>query len=129
MKIIEKIKGINNTKVVLSTLWIVVMFSMIYADIISFITPGSFEEINAMQLNQPMLLVFAIIVEIPIIMILLSRVLSRKVNRWANIIASVITILFVVGFRSTYLHYYFFASIEVILMAFIIVIAWVWHQD
>lgn len=129
MNIIEKIKGINNKKVMLSTLWIVVMFNMIFADILSFLTPGFFEELNAMQINQPMLLVFAFLLEIPIIMIFLSRILNRKVNRLTNIIASIITILFVVGGGSIYLHYIFFASIEVILMILIILIAWKWHQD
>jgi len=129
MNIIEKIKGTNNTRVTLSTLWIVVMFNMIFADILSFITPSFFEELSAMQVNQGMLLVFAILLEIPIAMIFLSRILERKINRWANIIASIITILFVVGGGSVYLHYIFFASIEVTLMLFIILIAWKWQQD
>lgn len=129
MSLIEKIKGINNKKVVLSTLWIVVMFNMIFADILSFLTPGFFEELNATQINQPMLLVFAFLLEIPIIMIFLSRILNRKVNRLTNIIASIITILFVIGGGSIYLHYLFFASVEVILMILIILIAWKWHQD
>lgn len=129
MSIIKKINGINDTKVMLSTLWIVVMFNMIFADIFSFITPGFLEELNAMQVNQSMLFVFAILLEIPMIMIFLSRILNRKINRWTNIIASIITILFVIGGGSTYLHYIFFASIEVILMILIILIAWEWHQD
>lgn len=129
MNIIEKIKRISNKKIILSTLWIVVMFNMIFADILSFLTPGFFEELNAMQINQPMLLVFAFLLEIPIIMIFLSRILNRKVNRLTNIIASIITILFVIVGGSIYLHYIFFTSIEVILMILIMVIAWKWNQD
>jgi hypothetical protein len=129
MKIIKKIKEIHNREVILSTLWIVVMFNMIFADILSFITPGFFEELNATQVDQPMLLVFAVLLEIPIMMIFLSRILDPKVNRWANIIASIITILFVIGGGSPYLHYIFFASLEIVLMSLIILIAWGWNQD
>ncbi len=124
MRIIEKIKGIKNKRVILSTLWIVVMFNMIFADILSFITPGFFEGLSTMQLTQSMLFGFAILLEIPIIMIFLSRVLNYKANKWLNIIASIITIPFVIIGGSIYLHYIFFASIEVILMLFIILIVW-----
>ena len=119
----------NNTKVILSTLWIVVLFNMIFADILSFITPGSFEAVNAMQVSQSLLLVYAVLLEIPIIMVILSRVLKRGVNRWANIIASIITIAFVIGGGSTYLHYIFLATIEVVLMLLIMWIAWKWEYN
>jgi hypothetical protein len=113
----------------LSTLWIVVMFNMIFADILSFITPGFFEELKAMQVNQSMLLIFAILLEIPILMIFLSRILNRKVNRWANIIAALITILFVIGGGSLYLHYIFFATIEIVCMLLIIWNVWKWKNS
>ncbi len=119
----------NNTKVILSTLWIVVMFNMIFADILSFIMPGFFDVVNAMQASQSLLLVYAILLEIPIIMVILSRVLKRGVNRWANIVASIITIAFVIGGGSTYLHYIFFATIEVVLMLLIIWLAWKWDEN
>jgi len=118
----------NNTKVILSTLWIVVLFNMIFADILSFITTG-FSEVSTMQVSQSLLLIYAILLEIPIIMVILSRVLKRGVNRWANIVASVITIAFVIGLGSNYLHYIFFATIEVVLMILIIGIAWKWEDN
>lgn len=123
----------KNRKVLLSTLWVVVMFNMIFADILSFITPGVLAEMmtgyaGEIEVTQGLLLIFALLLEIPIIMILLSRVLNYQANRWANIIASIITILFVVGGGSTYLHYIFFASIEVICMLLIIWYAWTWTK-
>jgi hypothetical protein len=35
----------KDRKVILSTLWIVVMFNMLFADILSFMVPGSLKEI------------------------------------------------------------------------------------
>ena len=121
----------KDMKVRLSTLWVVVMFNMVFADILSFMSPGFLEGLatgsaGEIQITQGMLLVFAILLEIPILMILLSRVLKYRANRWANIVAAVITIVFVIGGGSTALHYLFFATIEVLLMLLIIWYAWKW---
>lgn len=114
----------------LSLLWIVVMFTMVFADIIGFMNPGTLKDMMngavGFQITQGILLAFAVLLEIPVLMIFLSRVLKIKVNRWANIIASVITILFVVGGASFFPYYYFFASVEVICMLIIIQTAWKW---
>lgn len=116
----------------LSTLWIVVMFTMVFADIVGFLNPGTIKAMMdgavGIEITQGVLLIFAILIEIPILMIFLSRVLNYKVNRWANIIAAVITILFVVGGGSPYLYYIFFATIEVVCMLVIIRIAWKWKN-
>ncbi len=125
----EKMK----TTEMLSTLWIVVMFTMIFADILTFITPGVMKEIvegTAEVIPTPLLLlIFAFLLEIPIAMIFLSRVLKYRINRILNIAASVITILFVIGGGSPYLHYYFFASVEVICMIVIIIISIRWREN
>ena len=127
----EKNTAGMDMKVKLSTLWIVVMFNMVFADILSFMLPDFLEILETGQaggvpITQEILLVFAVFLEIPIVMIILSRVLKVSVNRWANIIAAVITILFVVGGGSTSLHYIFFATIEVACMFLIIWYAWRW---
>jgi len=109
------------TRTRLSTLWIVVMLNVIFADILTFITPGAVAEIltgtpGGVHVSQGLLLVFAVLLELPVAMIFLSRTLSYGPNRWANIIACAVTIAFVVGGGSAYLHYYFFAAIEVACM-------------
>jgi len=132
MNTYNKTIGTEDRKVLFSTLWIVVMMSMIFADICSFMLPGFLNDImtgnTPFKITQEIMLVFAILLEIPIAMIFLSRVLKYKANRWANIIASVITILFVIGGGSLYLHYYFFATIEVVCMLVIIWYAWKWNN-
>lgn len=84
---------------------------MIFADILSFMLPGFLNDILAGRtpfgITQGILLVFALILEIPIMMIFLSRVLENRLNRWANIIASVITMTFVISGGSLTLHYIF----------------------
>ena len=112
----------------LSTLWVVVMFNMVFADILTFIKPGALQELWAGQagvhVTQGLLLVFAVLLEIPIAMIFLSRILKPEANRWANTAAAVITTLFVVGGGSMDPHYVFFASVEVACMALIVWSVW-----
>jgi len=112
----------------LSTLWVVVMFNMVFADILTFIKPGALQELWAGQagvhITPGLLLVFAILLEIPIAMIFVSRIVKPEANRWANTIAAVITTLFVVGGGSMDLHYLFFATVEVACMALIVWSVW-----
>jgi hypothetical protein len=128
-----KTTGKIDTKVLLSTLWIVVMINMAYADILGLFIPGTLEEVAKTSVSTgttipQLMLGGAIMLEIPIAMILLSRVLKFKVNRWVNIIASVITIAYVVGGGSLYPHYIFIATIEVVCMLLIVGYAWKWRN-
>jgi hypothetical protein len=76
------------------------------------------------HVTQGLLLVFAILLQIPIAMIFVSRILKPMANRWANTVAAVVTTAFVVGGGSPYLHYYFFATVEVACMALIVWSVW-----
>jgi hypothetical protein len=123
-----------DTKVLLSTLWIVVMINMLKADILSLYIPGATEDVAKTSastgLSIPQLmLVGAIIMEISIAMIILSRVLKYRLNRWVNIITGILTIAFVVGLRSSYPHYIFIMTIEVICLLLIIWNAWKWTEE
>jgi hypothetical protein len=120
-----------DTKVLLSTLWIVVMINMLKADILSLYIPGSAEELAQTAASTgasipQLMLSGAIMMEISIVMIILSRVLKHSMNRWANIFAGVITIAFVVGAGVTYPHYIFIATVELICLVLIIWFAWRW---
>ena len=102
MNSIKKTAEKMDTKVLLSTLWIVVMINMLKADILGLFIPGALEEVAKTSVSTgttipQLMLGGAIMLEIPIAMILLSRVLKFKVNRLTNIIASVFTIVYVVG--------------------------------
>jgi hypothetical protein len=120
----------TDMKVKLSTLWIVVMINMIYADIYSIII----ELVNRDTLNIPgdvkvIMAIAAIVTNIPILMIYLSRVLNYETNRWANIIAGILTIIYVIGGGDLAPHYIIVASIEVILLLVIIVYSCKWKNS
>jgi hypothetical protein len=103
------------------------MINVAMADIFGFQMALMAGQLTAeVQFPEVAMLAFAIIMEIPIAMIVLSRVLKYGVNRWANIIASVITIAFVILGGSASLVYYFFAAVEIVCMLVIIWLAWRW---
>jgi len=120
-----------DTKVLLSTLWIVVMINMLKADILSLYIPGAAEEVAKTAGETPIALLMlggAIMMEISIVMIILSRVLKYRVNRWVNIITSIITIAFIWGGAASSPHYIFIATVETICLLLIIWKAWKWTE-
>jgi hypothetical protein len=118
----------------LSTLWIFIMFNMVYADILSFMYPGFLKEVmtghaGEIHITPGFLLGAAVVTEIPIAMIVLSRVLKHGANRWANIVAGVITIAYVIGGGPlNYPHYIFIAAMEVACALLIVWFAWKWRS-
>ena len=123
---------IQETRARLSTLWIFIMLNMLFADIFSFMQPGALEQIMSgsaeqIQITPEFLLAAAMLTEIPIAMVLLSRVLAHKPNRIANIAAALVTIVFVIGGGSMTATYIFFATIEIVGALCIIWFAWRWR--
>ena len=120
-----------DTKVKLSTLWIVVMMNLLFADVLSIFV----ELVNKNTLNDIIgevtttMAIAAVITNIPILMIYLSRSLKFKINRVLNIVAGIITILFVIGGGSLMPHYIICGSVEVIILIIIINTAWRWSDN
>lgn len=124
---------VEGMKARLSILWIFLLFNMVFADIFSFMYPGALEQIMAgnaegMQVTPELLLIAAMVTEVSIAMVFLSRLLKPGLNRWANMIGAVITILWVIGGGSLTLPYIWFASIEVVCALVIIWLAWQWRS-
>lgn len=125
--------GTMSMPVRLSTLWIFIMFNMVFADILSFMYPGFLSEVMAghaggVQITPSFLLIAAILAEVPIAMIVLSRMLKHRANRRANIVASVITIAYVGGGSATSPHGLFFSIVEIGCALVIIWSAWMWRS-
>src|SRR5204863_1049226 len=116
-------------RVQLSTLWIVVMFNMLYADVLSFLNPKFLSGVltgyaEGTRVTPELLLGSAVMLEVPIMMVLLARTLKPAVNRWVNVVAVVLTAAFVIGGGSTRPHYLFLAAVEMVCLALIVRHAW-----
>jgi len=122
-----------DTKVLLSTLWIVVMINMLKADILSLYIPGAAEEVakTAVSIGTPipqLMLGAAIIGQLAIAMIVLSRVLKYRINRWVNIVAAIVTIAYIWGGMAAIPHYIFIATVETLCLLLIVWFAWKWRN-
>lgn len=88
--------------------------------------------VDGLELTQSFLLGGAILMEIPIAMILLSRILNYRINRWANIIAAsikTIVMILTMFIGTPTLYYIFFGTIEIATTMFIVYYAWLWKKD
>lgn len=121
----------------LSTLWIVATLNYLYCDVLTLMDPALLKQflagnIGSVQISQGFLLGAGILVEMPIAMVLLSRILSGRPNRIANIVAgTTMTALqllsLVVNTPAPY--YIFFSVIEIALTSAIVWYAWKWRHD
>ena len=114
-----------DTKVLLSTLWIMVMINMLKADILSLNIPGATEEVaktatSAGASIPQLMLIGAIMGQLGIAMIILSRVLKHGINRWANIVVGIVTIAYIWGGMASYPHYIFIATVETLCLLLIV---------
>jgi len=126
----------HDTKERLSLLWIFALLNYLYADVLALFAiagrANSFE-----PLPQWALVGSAILMEIPIAMIVASRLLSFRANRLANIIAGTLLTL-INGFLTfvapllgrgrppAFAEYLFFATIETVCTVVIVWEAWTW---
>lgn len=119
----------NSPRILLSLLWVTILFLMVFADVFSIIIEmeiGGTMEIP-MDVKTAMAMA-AIVTSIPISMIVLSYVLPYKTNRVVTILVAAFTIVYVVGGGSTAAHYLILAGVEVVLLMLIIRIASTWKQ-
>jgi len=124
----------SDTPRTLSTLWIVIMFNMVYADILSFLNPEFLRGLmtgyaEGIRVTQQLLVGAAVMAEIPILMVLLARIMKPTVNRWANLVAVPLTAAFIIGGGSASPHYLFLAAIELACLALILRHVWRWRVD
>jgi len=128
----------KDRSVILSTLWIFATLNYLYCDVLSLMSPEMLRSlietggVGGMDMNDTTLLGAAILLEIPISLVLLSRVLRHKANRWANVIGGLLMTAVMGGtlvMGDPGYHYVFFAIIEIATTVFIVWFAWTWTNS
>lgn len=133
MNPIKKPTSNEHVKVILSSLWLFAVLNYLYCDVMTHMDPDALKQIltgsvGSIHITQGFLLQASFFMEIPIAMVLFSRILKYQVARWASIVAGTIMTagqiasLFV-GTEPT-LYYIFFSTIEISCTVFIVVYAW-----
>lgn len=126
----------GDRKKLLSYLWIFLTVNYIYCDVFTLHHAETLQklltgEAGGIKITEMFLLGFAVIMEIPMAMILLSRYLAFKPNKYFNICAAIITgsIQSFTLFMGGTLHYKFFSVIEIATAVAILFIALAWKNE
>lgn len=130
-------KKLDNTqvdvKLKLASIWTSFMFLYIYVDYFALYMPSKIDLITkgkvfVFDITQEFIFIALVLATIPILMIFLSLILPAKTNRLSNIIVAIILIPYML-FNLTgeaWLHMYFAAAVEVVLLCLIIRYAYKW---
>ena len=115
----------------LSALWVFVLINMLLQDVHELLRAGQLEEmisgvVNGTRVTEELLLVAGIVLEVPIAMVVLSLVLTRRVARWAHTVASVLLIGAIISGGVRDLDDYFFTAMKIIGLAAIVWYSWRW---
>jgi uncharacterized protein DUF6326 len=120
-----------------STLWLFASLNYIYCDILGLMNPSMLKgfiagNVAGIDITQGFLLASGVLVEIPMAMVLLSRILGYRANRVANIVAGVVMTAVQLG--SNFVgapapYYVFFSIFEIATTAAIVWFAWTWRHE
>jgi threonine/homoserine/homoserine lactone efflux protein len=125
--------GMTDRRILLSTLWIFATLNYLYADVFSsfFDVDAQEEALRVTKGSGAAVLAFAVLLETAIAMVLLSRILKYRLNRWTNVGAGLIhTVLVAWSLTGSTpeLFYAFFAVVEIACTLFIVWFAWKWRE-
>ena len=115
---------IQDTKALLSTLWIFVLLNILFRDIHELLREGALQEMLTGQVSETTLLIAGIALQIPLLMVVLSRLMPTQINRWANIGAAGIVILVITFTGVNDLDDMWFMVVEIIGLLSIAWVAW-----
>jgi hypothetical protein len=124
--------NIDKVKVILSGCWIVILFNYLYGDLAMMMFHADKYLKITSRMSEEMVLASAIFIEVSILMIILSLVMSYRSNRWLNIIAGIIfaafpiATLFFGGIPPPF--YVFLSVIEFLIALFIVLYSWKWKN-
>lgn len=129
-----KVTEMKDRKIILSTLWIFAMLNYLYADVFSvYFNPEAQQQAQEFTAGSPgVILVFAVLMETAMAMVLLSRILGYRANRWTNVVVAVLhtaSVTWTLIDSKPELFYAFFAAIEIACTLFIIWYAWSWKRE
>jgi hypothetical protein len=121
-------KKTTDTKTILSALWLFAMLTYTYGDVVTLMDPVKH---GSIKMTEGFLLGGSIFMMVPITMVLLSRLLKYRANRWASIIAGTfmtISLTLTLFVAVPTMYYAFFTVIEVACTALIVGFALKWRN-
>lgn len=124
-----------NVKLKMAALWTGLMLLYIYVDHFALYMPGKLEgmlkgKVFVFDITQGFLLTALVSMSIPAVMIFLSVALPAAINRRINILVAAVYIPYTLFNLAgeTWMHMFYGAVVEVVLLCLIIRYAWKWPR-
>jgi Family of unknown function (DUF6326) len=125
-----------STNIKLAGAWATLITLYIYADFLSLYRPGQIEEVargvmGPVDVSQATLQLASLIVIIPALMIILSLLLPRRVNRSVNLVlAGIYTLVNVSNLIGEgWAYYLLFGALEIAVTVLMLFMAWKWQSE
>lgn len=119
----------------LAAAWTFVTLNYLYCDVVSLMDPKLLRgylagQIGGMTIDGNLLLAGSVLMEVPIGMVLVSRLAGHRMNRIANLVAG--TLMTLVQAATLFLgtptaYYAFFSVVEIACTALVVRTAWRWR--
>lgn len=126
-----------DVKLVLSALWISMLFVFAYVDIFGFFRADILDAAldgkvatMGITIDQMFLVFTTAYILIPTLMVVLSLVLRPRVNRIVNIVVALLYAVSIIAFSigEAWIYYLLGSAVEVVLLAAIVRTAWTWPR-
>ena len=116
----------------LSTLWIFVLLNVLFHDLHELFRSGLLEQmisgtVNGTRITEELILAGGVFIEVPLLMILMSRALRPAISRIANVAAAITAIPLILSSGIRDLDDGFFATVNVTALLCITWFAWSWR--
>jgi len=125
----------RDPRVLLTVLWIFIVLNFFARDIHELGRSGMLEQmmsgvIDGVEITEALMLLGGVMIEIPILMAVLALVLPRRINRWTNAGASLLTAAMIIAANlDPDLDNLFFMIIQLIALVIITRVALCWSED
>ena len=119
----------EDVRIILTGIWVSLMLTYLLGDVLR-IFAGDFKagEIEGKKMTQKMLMVMALLMLIPIVMIILTLIMSYPTIRWVSIAAAGFLFVFNIAGLPTYPGHYdkFLIAVGLVFNVLTVWYAWMW---
>ncbi|MGH3872790.1 MAG: DUF6326 family protein [Pseudonocardiaceae bacterium] len=125
--------GAIDTRLKISALWIATLFIFVYVDLFSLYRTDARAgleqgKLSVFDVNQTFLFFTTFYVIVPSVMLYLTLIMPRRINRVVNIVVATVYALTIIGSAVGEWNYFVLGSAaEATLLAVVVHHAWTWH--
>lgn len=117
----------------LSALWLFILLNILFRDIHQFVMPGFLQQImtghfNGMEITEELMLIGGLVVSVPIAMVPVSVLLTRRWVRPLTFLAALITTPTMIPPAPIDLDDQYHLVLQLLAMAGILALAWRWRE-